>query len=348
MADMGARGAESGVASWRAGHFARLAAGLALFVHVGAVRPVAAQPLPPDCASRIDGPFSVVQVGGFGELELNDGRVVRLTGVEPPVALVATASLNDAEQATTEINDLIRQRVSGQPVFLHRRGDARDRYGRIPAQVRIGGAVEGEWLQATLVTAGLVQAAAELGGVIRADAERASGAPGKSADAEWASEAPGQRTDVERASEAPGQRADVERASQAQSTSVCLLRLVEHEAEARSARRGGWATGAFAVLAATDLESLEARSGTHQVVEGRIARVSRYGRSIYLNFGRRWTQDFTVVIAGAVLRRNAAWAAALVAMKGRRVRVRGFLVQSGGPRLDIEDPAALELIEPAR
>jgi hypothetical protein len=58
--------------------------------------------------------------------------------------------------------------------------------------------------------------------------------------------------------------------------------------------------------------------------------VRESGATIYVNFGRRWSEDFTVT----VLKRNESnFAAAgldLKSLEGKRIRVRGWIEERGG------------------
>jgi hypothetical protein len=65
---------------------------------------------------------------------------------------------------------------------------------------------------------------------------------------------------------------------------------------------------------------------------------------MYMNFGRTWTQDSSVVV---LRRRQRAFAAAGVypqQLEGRRIRVRGWIEQRRGPIIEAEWPEQIELI----
>ncbi len=69
------------------------------------------------------------------------------------------------------------------------------------------------------------------------------------------------------------------------------------------------------------------------------------GATIYVNFGRRWTRDFTVTI---LRRLGKAFTTAGVEPKkleGRRIRVRGWIEQRGGPIITAETPEQIEVLE---
>jgi endonuclease YncB( thermonuclease family) len=112
----------------------------------------------------------------------------------------------------------------------------------------------------------------------------------------------------------------------------CASYLRRVEAQARRAKRGIWAEPA--AIKNTEMPGdILAVVGQFVVAEGRVQSVREAGATLYINFGRRWTQDFAVTIS----RRNlAAFEAAGIPLKSlerRRVRVRGWVEQRGGPRI---------------
>ena len=125
---------------------------------------------------------------------------------------------------------------------------------------------------------------------------------------------------------------------------LCAEPLLAAERAARAARRGLWADPNFAPLAAENLAGLGAMRGHFALVEGRVLSVRESGATIYVNFGRRWTRDFTVVILKRQKRTFAAAGIDTDTLQGRRIRVRGVIEQRGGPVIEATVP---EQIEPA-
>lgn len=127
---------------------------------------------------------------------------------------------------------------------------------------------------------------------------------------------------------------------------ACLDQLIAAEAAARASRLGLWASPAYGIRNAHRSFELMALRSTYQLVEGRVASAvrTRSGR-IYLNFGRDWRRDFTVSVGTGLSRGHPAWAASLIDLKGRRVRVRGWIIRRNGPMIEIEDPQQLEFLE---
>src|SRR4029078_9090674 len=77
---------------------------------------------------------------------------------------------------------------------------------------------------------------------------------------------------------------------------ACADILLRSERVARAARRGLWADPNFAPLRSENLDRIAAARGQFALVECKVLSVRESGATIYLNFGRRWTQDFTVII----------------------------------------------------
>jgi hypothetical protein len=141
-------------------------------------------------------------------------------------------------------------------------------------------------------------------------------------------------------------RAGYARAYGLPQSSACLSELIQYEAVGRRARLGLWSELAYAERAAYRTRELMRARGTYQLVTGRVARVETAGGRTYLNFGADWREDFTVGIAAAALRADAAWAEAVQAMAGERVRVRGWIERRNGPYIEVIDPRQIELLDP--
>ena len=67
------------------------------------------------------------------------------------------------------------------------------------------------------------------------------------------------------------------------------------------------------------------------------------GGTIYVNFGRRWTEDFTVTVLRRHERTFGAAGLDLKALAGRQVRVRGFVEERGGPWIEVTRPEQIEV-----
>jgi endonuclease YncB( thermonuclease family) len=174
------------------------------------------------CKLTALGTATVAAVLDGGTLMLDDGRELRLAGIE--IAAGSRAAL----QAL----------AGGRPLRLERLGPEQDRYGRLVAFAFAGDA--GQSLQAALLDQGHARVSARIGAKPCADA------------------------------------------------------LLTMERAARLAKRGLWADPNFAPLQAENLPQLLADRGRFALVEGKVLSVRESGATIYANFGRRWTRDFTV------------------------------------------------------
>src|SRR5258705_170344 len=143
-------------------------------------------------------------------------------------------------------------------------------------------------------------------------------------------------------------QADLLAAGQAQVTSRpgdagCTQALLAAEAPARRGRIGLWADSSYAVKASDDFARLSAQPGRFTVAEGKVLSVRESAGTIYINFGRDWSRNLTVTI----LRRNrpAFEAAGMQPKKleGARVRVRGWVEERSGPRIDAARPEQIEI-----
>ncbi|HEX2554921.1 MAG TPA: thermonuclease family protein [Microvirga sp.] len=124
---------------------------------------------------------------------------------------------------------------------------------------------------------------------------------------------------------------------------LCDPALLAVEAEARHERRGLWADER--VLAADDPPALRRRIGAFAIVEGRVRSVGERERRTYLDFGRAWSENFTVTIPKRAWTVLTAGGLSAAALRGRRVRVRGVIEEWNGPALTLQAPEALELLD---
>ena len=125
---------------------------------------------------------------------------------------------------------------------------------------------------------------------------------------------------------------------------ACADALLAAEDTARAAKRGLWADPNFAPLSAENLDGLAAVRGRFALVEGKVLSVRESGATIYMNFGRRWTRDFTVTILRRLEHGFAAAGIEPKSLAGRRIRVRGWVEQRGGPIIAAETPEQIELL----
>lgn len=124
---------------------------------------------------------------------------------------------------------------------------------------------------------------------------------------------------------------------------ACARALLAAEAPARRGKLGLWANSSYGIKASDDLAGLLARRDRFTVAEGKVLSVRESGGTIYMNFGRDWSRNLTVTI----LRRNRpAFESAgmdLKKLEGARIRVRGWVEQRSGPRIEAARPQQIEI-----
>ena len=105
---------------------------------------------------------------------------------------------------------------------------------------------------------------------------------------------------------------------------ACAAELLKRENAARAAKLGLWADPYYDVLDAETPADVLAQRGRFALVEGKVVSVRESGATIYVNFGRRWSEDFAVTVLKRNERNFTAAGLDLKGLAGRRVRVRGF------------------------
>ncbi len=130
---------------------------------------------------------------------------------------------------------------------------------------------------------------------------------------------------------------------------ACAADLLKLENTARTAKLGLWADPYYEVLDAEMPADVLARRGRFALVEGRVLSVRESGATIYVNFGRHWSEDFTVTVLKRNERNFASAGLDLKGLEGRRVRVRGWIEERnagggtvGGPWIEAAHPEQIE------
>jgi endonuclease YncB( thermonuclease family) len=127
--------------------------------------------------------------------------------------------------------------------------------------------------------------------------------------------------------------------------SACAAALLAAEQKARDAGLGLWADPHYVIRRAEDPAGILAIRGQFAVVEGRVLSVRESGGTIYVNFGRRFTEDFTVTVLKRLDRKFTAAGMPLKKLTGQRVRVRGTIEERGGPWVEAARPEQIEIAE---
>lgn len=230
------------------------------------------------CESTLQGEGRVSAVLDARTFRLDDGREVRLAGIEL------------AQDSTARGSESLNAFIGGREVTLHGPDDRPDRYGRQPAIVFAKGSATA--VQSDLLASGEALASASV------------------------------------------------------NDTACATALLAAEAAARRAKRGIWA-GSHALKNAERPDDILAEKGRFGVVEGTVSSARLAGATFYVNFGRRWTRDFAVTISRRMMPSFEAAGIDLKSLKDKRVRVRGWIGQRGGPRIEATYPGQIEIVAAA-
>jgi len=254
---------------------------------------------PSVCKADVFATAAVATVMDGRSFTLDDGRDIRLAGIEVPVvpAPAETGPAAEAGLAASRASlAALASMVAGQSVELRQTRDAApDRYGRILAFAYVKRDGVPLSVANEMLASGFARVAAQVGG-------------------------------------AGGDKA-------------CAAELLGKERLARDGRLGLWGAAYYAVTGAESLAELEAERGRFTVVEGKVWSVRESGGTIYINFGRRWSQALTVTILKRNERTFAAAGLDLRKLENRRVRVRGWVEERSGPRIEATRPEQVEIAE---
>src|SRR6202163_1833142 len=122
----------------------------------------------------------------------------------------------------------------------------------------------------------------------------------------------------------------------------CRMFLRGAERAARAAKLGLWGDPHYGVKQADNPAEVLSEQGRFVLVGGKVASVRESGGIVYVNFGRRWSQDFTVTILKRNERLFAGAGLAPGRLAGRRIEVRGVIEARGGPAIEAARPEQIE------
>lgn len=121
-----------------------------------------------------------------------------------------------------------------------------------------------------------------------------------------------------------------------------VARMLAVEAVARRGREGIWNHRYYKIVKA---ETALRYKNTFQLVEGKVLDVAIVRGRAYLNFGANWRNDFTISIRPRSLRLFRKATIDVNALKGRMVRVRGWLKSYNGPMIEATHPEQIEVLD---
>jgi endonuclease YncB( thermonuclease family) len=226
---------------------------------------------------------------------LDDGREIRLAGIEVPFPPAAGETGEQAE-AGRRAKAALENIVADREVELRLTGHT-DRYGRIMAQAFVRQDDSGRYRSAAnhMLAVGFARVSAQVG-------------------------------------EKTGDR-------------PCANEMLAQERAARESKLGLWREPYYAIRGAESFAELSAERGHFTVVEGKVVSVRESGGTIYVNFGRRWSQALTVTVLKRNERMFAAAGLEPRTLENRRVRVRGWIEERSGPRIEAGRPEQIEIAE---
>jgi endonuclease YncB( thermonuclease family) len=124
----------------------------------------------------------------------------------------------------------------------------------------------------------------------------------------------------------------------------CVPELLAAESRARSMKLGIWSDPYYTVRRADRPAAMLALQGHYELVEGRVLLAESAQGRAFLNFGRYWKEDFTVVIDRAALSLFAETGLDPLKLGGALVRVRGWVDIHDGPRIEVTHPEQIEVL----
>ena len=125
---------------------------------------------------------------------------------------------------------------------------------------------------------------------------------------------------------------------------ACAAFLLKLEAEARGTKQGLWALKRNEVVEAWATRKLRARENTFQLVEGTVEAVAETKRFTFLNFGKDWRTDFTATISARAAKRFKKDGFSAANLKGKHIRVRGWVRYANGPSISVRMVEQIELL----
>ena len=124
---------------------------------------------------------------------------------------------------------------------------------------------------------------------------------------------------------------------------ACATELLSRERVARTSKLGLWSEPYYDVIEARNAPQLLAARGRFSLVEGKVLSVRESGGTIYLNFGRRWSEALTVTISKRHERIFSGAGLSPKQLESRTVRIRGWIEERNGPRIEASRPEQIEV-----
>ena len=119
-----------------------------------------------------------------------------------------------------------------------------------------------------------------------------------------------------------------------------LKQMIAMEKTARSEKRGFWAEDSkFPILTP---DNASQAMGKLAIIEGVVEKTATVKNKVYLNFGKDWKTDFTIMITPALRKKLAHKGIDPLSMAHKKLRVRGYLREYNGALIELEAVEHLE------
>jgi endonuclease YncB( thermonuclease family) len=242
------------------------------------------------CRFEVAGTGNVRAIIDGRSFTLEDGREIRLAGIEVPLPPAAGES-GPRAQAALAARAALESMLASQSVELRQNGAGADRYGRARAMVYVMRDGVARSVTHEMLARGFARVSAHVG-------DRS-----------------------------------------------CAEELLAQERAARRAKLGLWSEPYYVIVAADGAAELAAARGRFTLVEGKAWSVRESAGTIYINFGPRWGEALTVTISKRDESAFAAAGRAPKSLEARRLRVRGWIEERNGPRIEATRPEQIEIAE---
>jgi micrococcal nuclease len=115
--------------------------------------------------------------------------------------------------------------------------------------------------------------------------------------------------------------------------------MLAAEKKARNAKIGLWANPENAIISdAESVANLLKYKNKFKIIEGRVFDVRKTKDKIYINFDKDWKTDFSIGIS----KENFHNFPDVESLKGRKIRVRGWVESYNGPFVEIYEEGQIE------
>jgi len=113
-----------------------------------------------------------------------------------------------------------------------------------------------------------------------------------------------------------------------------LDQMLDAETSARNNAMGIWAKDSeYQVITPAQTSDL---IGDFVIVEGTVQKAASVRNNIYLNFGKDWKTDFTVMVTPEMRKKLSKQGISALSLAKERIRVRGWLREYNGPLIELE------------